>query len=110
MAVAKSSERVMHCQAWECATVTPMLGSADRNSGKLGSVPERAAHPVPEVAALLGGVGERYVWKLIATGELPSFKSGRLRLVARQDLDAYIDKLREEEQRLRAAVASGDAA
>lgn len=54
---------------------------------------------------LLGGVGERYVWSLIATGELESFKSGRLRLVARKDLDSYIDKLRDEARRVREAVA-----
>ena len=95
-----------HCQVRQCANVTPMLGSADKNSGTLGSVPERAAHPVPEVAELLGGVGERYVWKLIASGELTSFKSGRLRMVARKDIEAYIDRLREDELKLRAAVAA----
>lgn len=85
-----------------------MLGSTDKNSGEDGSgIPDRAAYPVPEVAVLLGGVGVRYVWSLIATGELRSFKSGRLRMVARKDLDDYIDQLREEELRARAA-AVGD--
>lgn len=83
-----------------------MLGSTDKNSGTLGSIPNRDAYPVPEVAVLLGGVGERFVWKLIATGELRSFKSGRLRLVARRDLDAFIDRLREDELQARAAAAA----
>lgn len=96
-----------HSQEWQYANVTPMLGSADKNSDTLGSIPQRDAYPVPEVAVLLGGVGERYVWKLIGTGELRSFKSGRLRLVARADLMAYIDELRQDELRAReAAVAS----
>jgi len=94
-----------HCHARQYANVTPMLGSADKNSDELGSVPQRDAYQPPEVAALLGGVGERFIWKLIGTGELPSFKLGRLRMVARADLDAFIAKLREDEQKARAHAA-----
>ena len=83
-----------------------MLGSADNNSGERGIIPHRDAYPVPEVAVLLGNVSERYVWQLIGTGALMSFKSGRLRLVARKDLDAYIDALREDELRARAAAVA----
>lgn len=53
---------------------------------------------------LLGGVSERYVWQLIAEGELISFTMGRRRMVARKDLDDYIDRMREQTARVRAAV------
>lgn len=77
-----------------------MHDSTARDSVKLGSV-ERDAYDVPEVAERLG-VGEHYVWvKLIRTGELPSFKLGRLRKVAAEDLAALISRLREEDLRLR---------
>lgn len=83
-----------------------MLGSADKDSAAPGSVQERDAYDVPEVAVRLG-VHESYVWKLIARGELDSFPLGRRRKVAAQDLKAFIDRLREEARRAReAAVAS----
>jgi excisionase family DNA binding protein len=70
-------------------------------------VPRRDAYQPAEVAELLGGVSERYVWKLISTGELRSFKSGaRIRLVAKEDLKAYIDALREDELKAREAAAA----
>lgn len=75
-----------------------------------GSIPERVAYEVPEVARLLGGVTVRYVWTLISTGELQSFKLGRRRMVAKTDIDAFIAKLREDDQRARAAAAGTDAA
>jgi excisionase family DNA binding protein len=86
--------------------ITAMLGSADKDSSKLGSIPQRYAYSVPEVATLLGGVCERYVWKLISRGALRSFKSGRLRLIAQRDLDDYINALRDDEQRVRDATAA----
>lgn len=70
------------------------------------SIPQRDAYPVPEVAELLGGVSPRYVWTLIDTGELPSFKTGGRRLVAREDLDAYIARLRKDDQTARAAATA----
>jgi excisionase family DNA binding protein len=70
------------------------------------SVPDRAAYEVPEVAVLLGGVTTRYVWTLISTGELPSLKLGRRRMVAREDIDQFIRKLREDDQRARAAATA----
>lgn len=83
-----------------------MLGSADKNSSELGSIPQRDAYQPPEIAILLGGVSVRFVWKLIGTGELPSFKLGRIRLVARRDLEAFIESLRADEQRARDTAAS----
>ncbi|MBN1250242.1 MAG: helix-turn-helix domain-containing protein [Anaerolineae bacterium] len=78
-----------------------MRESAVKVSPTNGSdIPHREAYEVPEVAALIG-VSERYAWKLVGSGDLKSFKTGRLRKVARKDLDAWIDRLREDEERVR---------
>ncbi len=68
------------------------------------SVPYREAYSVPEVAQLLGGASKRWVDELIATGELPSVKIGGRRLVARADLLAFIERMRADERKARAAV------
>ena len=68
-------------------------------------IPRREAYEVPEVAVLLG-VSERYVWTLVSIGDLRSFKTGRLRKIASKDLDAFIDRLREDEQQVRRATAA----
>jgi excisionase family DNA binding protein len=65
------------------------------------SIPAREAYPVPEVAVLMGGVTPRFVWTLISTGELPSIKIGNRRLVAHDDIKAYIRALREDGMRAR---------
>lgn len=70
------------------------------------SVPQREAYPIPEVAVLLGGASERWVWALVERGDLPSFKVGGRRLVRRADLLAYIDRLCADEQQARTAVTS----
>lgn len=66
----------------------------------------RRAYAVPEVAELLGGVTERFVWHLIEDGSLPSIKIGRRRLVPAEDLDAYIKGLRDDAQRAREAATA----
>lgn len=73
-------------------------------------IPGRLAYSVPEVAVLLGGVTERYVWKLIDNGNGPlrSFVLGKRRVVYHEDLDAFIRELRDDE--LRARTAAADAA
>ncbi|MBM7083632.1 DNA-binding protein [Micromonospora humidisoli] len=70
-------------------------------------IPGRLAYSVPEVAVLLGGVTERYVWKLIdgGTGPLRSFLLGKRRVVYYEDLDTFVRELREDEQRARSAAA-----
>lgn len=68
------------------------------------SIPHREAYPIPEVAVLLGGASERWVWALVERGELPSFKAGGRRLVRRTDLLAYIKGLRDDDQRAREAA------
>lgn len=69
-------------------------------------IPTRLVYTVPEVAVLLGGVTERYVWKLISAGELNALKIGKRRVVERQALDTFIAKLREDELLARAAASS----
>ncbi len=49
---------------------------------------------VQEVARTLG-LSQRAVWALLSTGELPSFKLKRRRLVDSVDLDLYIASLKE---------------
>lgn len=48
---------------------------------------------VDEAASLLG-VKRTFVFDLLASGQLPSCKLGRLRKIARADLDAYVARLR----------------
>lgn len=61
-------------------------------------------YSVPQVAALLE-VSVRYAWYLVSRNELPSFKRLGRRLVKDADLKAYVERLREDEQQARAAVA-----
>lgn len=75
-------------------------------------IPGRLAYSVPEVAVLLGGVTERYVWKLLDNGNGPlrSFVLGKRRVVYHEDLDAFIRELREDELKARTAAAGTAAA
>lgn len=73
------------------------------------TIPGRLAYPVPEVAVLLGGVTERYVWKLLSSGELPGFLLGGRRVVFHEDLDAMLRKLRDDELKARAMAAESAA-
>lgn len=87
-------------------TVAPMNGTEHTGSPAEGGVPDRKAYSVPEVAQLLGGVTERYVWMLLSRDELKSVKIGGRRMVPASDLDAFIDGLRQDEQRARESAAS----
>jgi uncharacterized membrane protein YgcG len=81
------------------------MSSVGNAHADVSEIPNRLVHPVPEVAVLLGGVTERYVWTLISTGALQSMTLGRRRVVAREDIDAFLLHLREQEQVARAAAA-----
>lgn len=70
-----------------------MFGNAKGDSPDSGNTPQRLLYSVPEVAQLLGGVTDRYVWQLIRMGALPAKLLGRRRLVAADDLTAFIDSL-----------------
>jgi excisionase family DNA binding protein len=52
---------------------------------------EKSNLSIPETAKDLG-VSERQVYKLIATGELRSFKIGRRRLVPRSEKQRLVDR------------------
>lgn len=83
-----------------------MHGTEHSDGPADGGIPRRAAYPVPEVAVLLGGVTERYVWTLLSRNELTSVKIGGRRLVPAEDLEAFIARLREEERQARAAASA----
>lgn len=83
-----------------------MHGTERLSSPATGGVPQRRAYTVPEVAELLAGVSERYVWDLIARNELGSIKIGARRVVPAEELEAFVDKLRADERRLRDAAAA----
>lgn len=85
-----------------------MQMSAEQNPhAGVSGIPARLVYPVPEIAVLLGGVTERYVWHLIASGELKSFTLGRRRVVYRDDIDAFLRRLAEQAQVARAAAEAG---
>ena len=54
----------------------------------------KLVYSVAEAATQLG-IGRTLVYDLIRCGELPSIKIGERRLVARVDLEAYVEGLRE---------------
>lgn len=49
----------------------------------------------PLQAASYLGCGRTYLYKLMAGGDIPSFKLGKLRRIRRKDLDAYVEQLAE---------------
>ena len=76
-----------------------MTEHADR-----ASVPSRLLYSVEEAADLLG-IGRTFMFHLLATGEIDSFKIGKRRKVPRDALDGYIERLRSEQ-----AAATGNLA
>lgn len=57
---------------------------------------DRLAYSVAETAAAIG-VGERLVWELVASGQLPSRKLGSRRLILREDLVRFLRNLDDHE-------------
>jgi excisionase family DNA binding protein len=57
--------------------------------------PERLLGDVSEACALLG-VRRTFLFGLLASGQLPSCKLGRLRKIARADLECFVERLRAE--------------
>jgi excisionase family DNA binding protein len=87
-----------------------MSGNAFMNFPNSGTIPDRLLYKVPEVAHLLGGVTERYVWTLLERGDLRSVKIGRLRLVKREDLQSFIAGLAADHDKTQdPAAAAGTA-
>jgi excisionase family DNA binding protein len=72
-------------------------GSAVSTGGEWpAEIPVRLAYSVEEAAALLG-IGRTFMFQLVATGEIESFKIGNLRKISHEALVAYIDRLRSEQ-------------
>jgi excisionase family DNA binding protein len=61
----------------------------------------RLLYSVEEAADLLG-IGRTFMFHLVATGEIDSFKIGKRRKIPRDALDSFIERLRSEQ-----AVAIG---
>lgn len=57
--------------------------------------PQRLLCDVNEACALLG-VRRTFLFGLLASRQLPSCKLGRLRKIARVDVEAYVEQLRAE--------------
>ena len=64
--------------------------------------PVRLVYSVEEAADLLG-IGRTFMFQLVATGEIDSFKIGNRRKIPRDAIDGYIDRLRSEQ-----AAAAGE--
>jgi excisionase family DNA binding protein len=58
--------------------------------------PEPLVYSVEQAADLLG-VGRTFMFHLLATGEIESFKIGKRRKIARDALHSYINRLRQEQ-------------
>ena len=56
----------------------------------------RLLYSVEEAADLLG-IGRTFMFHLLATGEIDSFKIGKRRKIPRDALDGYIERLRSEQ-------------
>jgi excisionase family DNA binding protein len=78
-----------------------MTERPERPAGAVG----RLAYSVEEAADLLG-IGRTFMFHLVATGEIDSFKIGNRRKIHRDALDGYIERLRSEQAR---AAAGGPA-
>lgn len=85
---------------------TPMQRSEVPNAPTGESIQYREVYQVPEVAVLLGGASERWVWSLVDRKVLPSVKIGGKRLIPRADLIAFIEGLREDERTAREAAGA----
>ena len=73
--------------------------------GRAGA-PGRLLYSVEEAADLLG-IGRTFMFRLLATGEIESVKIGRRRMISRDALDGYVDRLQSEQAA--AAGSSGQA-
>jgi excisionase family DNA binding protein len=63
-------------------------GAESRMSGRL-------LYTIDSARELLGGLARSYLYELLAQGVIRSVKVGRRRLIARQDLEEFVERLRE---------------
>jgi excisionase family DNA binding protein len=69
-----------------------MTARAEGNPG----TPRRLAYSVEEAADLLG-IGRTFMFHLVATGQIESFKIGSRRKIHRDAIDGYLSRLRAEQ-------------
>ena len=67
-----------------------MTATASQGSERHEMIAPRLAYNVEEAAAMLA-VGRDSIYELIRTGQLTTFKIGTRRLVAMQDIEAFIN-------------------
>jgi excisionase family DNA binding protein len=68
----------------------------DRHEGPVPG-PDRLAYSVEEAADLLG-IGRTYMFRLVSSGQIESFKIGRRRKVSLDALNAFLAGLRRGQQ------------
>ena len=71
-------------------------GIVTASAGQAATPPEPLVYSVEEAADLLG-MGRTFVFRLLATGEIESFKIGNRRKIPHDALDGYIKRLRREQ-------------
>lgn len=69
-----------------------MTAHADGGAG----APERLVYSVEEAADILG-IGRTFMFQLVTTGQIDSFKIGSRRKIHRDAIDRYLDHLRVEQ-------------
>ncbi len=57
---------------------------------------EKMVYNIDEAAEQLG-IGRTFAYQLIREGRLPSIKLGNRRLIAKADLEVFIENLRDEQ-------------
>jgi excisionase family DNA binding protein len=66
------------------------------NTGTIVATDDQIAYTVKHAAELVD-LCERTMWQLVMDREVPSFKVGRARRIARTDLIAYVERRRDDE-------------
>ena len=69
-----------------------MTAHADGGPG----TPERLVYSVEEAADILG-IGRTFMFQLVTTGQVDSFKIGSRRKIHRDAIDRYLDRLRTDQ-------------
>lgn len=64
-------------------------GGAEARTG------ERLLYTIDGARELLGGLARSYLYELLTKGMIRSVKVGRRRMIARRDLEEYVERLRE---------------
>jgi excisionase family DNA binding protein len=72
--------------------VTTGGGMAEDSAGR----PVKQLYSAEEAAEFLG-IGRTFLFRLLATGQIESFKIGRKRKITRDALDAYVQRLLREQ-------------